>query len=146
MHWQRTFLHPMLVNFDAPSHDECAADRPLSNSPQQALTLLNDPTFVEASNHMAAILLAECGPDDLAQFLNAAYLKALSRQSSEQERIGLEKLFAVQLAYYQKNPDDAKQLMAVGRVDDSKFDVPKLGAYAQVCRVILNLHETITRY
>ena len=49
MHWQRTFLHPMLANFDAPSRDECTADRIQSNSPQQALTLLNDPVFVEAS-------------------------------------------------------------------------------------------------
>jgi hypothetical protein len=146
MHWQRTFLHPMLVNFDAPIRDECAAERPHSNSTKQALTLLNDPTFVEASNHQAAILLAECGPDDLTQFLSAAYLKALSRKPSEQERIGLKRLFTGQLAYYRNNPDDAKQLMVVGRVDASKFDVPKLAAYAQVCRVILNLHETITRY
>ena len=77
MHWQRAFLHPMLVNFDAPSRDECAADRPLSNSPQQALTLLNDPTFVEASNHLAANLIKECGSDDFPKFLDAAYLKAL---------------------------------------------------------------------
>ena len=146
MHWQRTFLHPMLVNFDAPSRDECAADRPLSNSPQQALTLLNDPTFVEASNHLAANLITECGSDDFSKFLNAAYLKALSRKPSDEELSGQEKLFADQLAYYQKNPNEAKKLMAVGRVEVSKFDLPTLAAYSQTCRVILNLHETITRY
>ena len=57
MHWQRTFLHPMLSNFDAPSRDECTADRTVSNSPQQALTLLNDPVFVEASRAFADRLL-----------------------------------------------------------------------------------------
>ena len=49
MHWQRTFLHPMLANFDAPSREDCVAARTQANSPQQALTLLNDPTFVEAA-------------------------------------------------------------------------------------------------
>src|SRR5690606_31046823 len=49
MHWQRTFLHPMLANFDAPSREDCIALRNEANSPQQALTLLNDPTFVEAA-------------------------------------------------------------------------------------------------
>jgi len=53
MHWQRTFLHPMLTNFDAPSRDECVAKRTQSNSPQQALTMLNDPVFVEASRAFA---------------------------------------------------------------------------------------------
>ena len=52
-HWQRTFLQPMLANFDAPSREECTASRTLSNSPQQALTLLNDPTFVEAARVLA---------------------------------------------------------------------------------------------
>ncbi|HEY6167677.1 MAG TPA: PSD1 and planctomycete cytochrome C domain-containing protein, partial [Verrucomicrobiae bacterium] len=53
MHWQRTFLHPMLANFDAPMRDECAAARTASNTPQQALTLLNDPSFVEAARVFA---------------------------------------------------------------------------------------------
>jgi len=52
-HWQRTFLHPMLANFDAPSREECVASRNVSNTPQQALTLLNDPSFVEASRAFA---------------------------------------------------------------------------------------------
>ena len=146
MHWQRAFLHPMLVNFDAPSRDECAADRPLSNSPQQALTLLNDPTFVEASNHLAANLIAECGCDDFSKFLDAAYLKALARKPSQEELSGQQKLFTRQLAYFQRHPEEAKRLMSVGRVDISDIDLPKLAAYAQTCRVILNLHETITRY
>src|SRR5207237_1115649 len=53
-HWQRTFLHPSLVNFDAPSREECVAQRSQSNTPQQALTLLNDPTYVEAARVFAA--------------------------------------------------------------------------------------------
>src|SRR5207248_4015539 len=56
-HWQRTFLHPMMANFDAPSREECTAIRVVSNTPQQALTLLNDPTFVEAARVLSARLL-----------------------------------------------------------------------------------------
>ena len=53
MHWQRTFLQPMLANFDAPPREECTAARTVANTPQQALTLLNDPTFVEAARVLA---------------------------------------------------------------------------------------------
>ena len=63
MHWQRTFLHPMLANFDAPAREECTATRNVSNTPQQALTLLNDPTFVEAARVFAARLLADAAND-----------------------------------------------------------------------------------
>ena len=58
MHWQRTFLHPMLANFDAPSRRTASRSARNANSPQQALTLLNDPTFVEAARVWAAKLLA----------------------------------------------------------------------------------------
>ena len=47
-HWQRTFLHPSMMAFDAPSRQECTAERATSNTPMQALTLLNDPTYVES--------------------------------------------------------------------------------------------------
>ncbi|HVV98809.1 MAG TPA: PSD1 and planctomycete cytochrome C domain-containing protein, partial [Planctomycetaceae bacterium] len=58
--WQRTFLHPSLLAFDAPSREECCAERNRSNIPQQALVLLNDPTYVEASRALAARILTEC--------------------------------------------------------------------------------------
>ena len=58
-HRQRTFMHPMLAAFDAPSREVCTVDRFESNSPQQALALLNDPTFVEAAKAMAARLPKE---------------------------------------------------------------------------------------
>jgi hypothetical protein len=61
-HWQRTFLHPMLANFDAPSREDCTAVRVVSNTPQQALTLLNDPSFVEAARALAAAHAAERRP------------------------------------------------------------------------------------
>jgi hypothetical protein len=59
MHWQRTFLHPMLANFDAPAATNAPRAQVNSNTPQQALTLLNDPAFVEAARLFAARLLGE---------------------------------------------------------------------------------------
>ena len=147
MHWQRTFLHPMLVNFDAPSRDECAADRPLSNSPQQALTLLNDPTFIEASNALAAALIIEYGIEDFSEFLDNAFLRALARRPSAEERAGLVTLHHDQLKYFRSHPVEAAKVLEVGMASEfPDVDSADLAAYAQVCRVILNLHETITRY
>lgn len=148
MHWQRTFLHPMLANFDAVSRDECTAGRTQSNSPQQALTLLNDPTFVEASRAMSDRVLRET--PDLNSFnatLNHAFLTALSRNPSQQESESLKAFYEKQLEYYRANPKDAKALEGVG---DKKFaltlSAPEQAAWTQVCRAVLNMHEVITRY
>jgi hypothetical protein len=145
MHWQRTFLHPMLANFDAPSRDECAADRSVSNSPQQALTLLNDPVFVEAARAFAGRVTRK-HPNDLTQQLNFAMHLALSRPASQQELQMLSKLYDKQLAYYQENPTEAEKFQRTGQYRPAGGNAIELSAMAQVCRVILNLHETITRY
>ena len=147
MHWQRTFLHPMLVNFDAPSRDECAADRPLSNSPQQALTLLNDPTFSEAAIALALRLAQEAPASTEAQ-IDRAFQRALARPARPAEMRGLLQLFAEQKVHYAKDPAAAEQFL---RGSGLTTHVPSdhranIAAFAQVCRVVLNLHETITRY
>ncbi len=120
VHWQRTFIHPMMAAFDAPSREECAVDRFPSNSPQQALALLNDPTFVEAAKALAARLESE--PTD-ADKINRAYLLALSRDPSAGERKNL-------IAFLEK----------------LRKELPDANPTEQLCRVILNLHETITRF
>ncbi len=143
MHWQRMFLHPMLVNFDAPARDECVALRSASNTPQQALTLLNDPTFVEAARVLATRLLAKPMTEDR---LNAAFLLAVGRQVKASERTALEKLIADQKAYYTANPAEATKLLKVGLTPPPTDDPATLAAWTQACRVLLNSHEVITRY
>ena len=145
-HWQRTFLHPMLANFDAPSREECVAARNLSNTPQQALTLLNDPTFVEAARVFAAKLLSSKRESDDAR-LDLAYEDALARPIKPEEQKSLERFLDLQREHYRANSDEAQKLVRVGRTPESK-DVAEteLAAWTQVCRVVLNLHETITRY
>src|SRR5437667_3983968 len=87
-HWQRTFLQPMLANFDAPAREECTANRIVSNTPQQALTLLNDPTFVEASRVFATGLLAAKAKSD-EERLELAFQRALSRSVADKEKRSL---------------------------------------------------------
>jgi hypothetical protein len=143
MHWQRMYLHPMLINFDAPSRDECTALRNYSNTPQQALTLLNDPTFVEAARAMAARLVARpAGPDRL----DFAFRLAMGREIRETERKGLEELIEAQTTYYKTNPAEASKLLKVGYSPSPPGDPAELAAWTQACRAILNSHEAITRY
>jgi hypothetical protein len=146
MHWQRTFLHPMLANFDAPSRDECAADRITSNSPQQALTLLNDPVFVEAAQAFAVDLLKALPDADFETHLSHGFQKAIAREPQPAEAQALRAFFDEQLAYYQANPGEANLFFARQPTEPNQLGVAKQAALAQVCRVILNLHETITRY
>jgi hypothetical protein len=142
MHWQRMYLHPMLINFDAPSRDECTALRNYSNTPQQALTLLNDPTFVEAARAMAARLLALPSDDRLSQ----GFRLAMGRDVKPSERPSLEKLIAEQTTYYKSNPAEAAKLIKVGFSQSMTSDPAELAAWTQACRVLLNSHEAITRY
>jgi hypothetical protein len=137
------FLHPMLINFDAPSRDECTALRSYSNTPQQALTLLNDPTFVEAARAMAARLLAlPAGGDRLGQ----GFRLAMGRDIKPAERPALEKLIGEQTTYYKANPAEAAKLIKVGFSQPPAGDPAELAAWTQACRVLLNSHEAITRY
>jgi hypothetical protein len=146
MHWQRTFLHPMLANFDAPSREECTANRTVSNTPQQALTLLNDPTFVEAARVFAArLLMAPCGGDEAT--LDMAFEDALARPARSKEKTSLLKFLAVQRENASDDTSVASKLVHVGNsAVPNNLPPAELAAWTEVCRVILNLQETITRY
>ena len=146
MHWQRTFLHPMLANFDAPSRDECAALRMVSNTPQQALTLLNDPTFVEAARLFASRLLNTASATTDAQRIRRAYQLALARDPKPKEIASLTAFLATQREHYRATPEEAVKLGKVGRAPQSTHDPVELGAWTNLCRVVLNAQETITRY
>ena len=146
VHWQRTFLHPMLANFDAPSREECTAARNVSSTPQQALTLLNDPTFVEAARGLAEKALSSRPDADFAGTLDAAYRRLLSRPPSSEEKASLSTFFQAQLAYYSAKPEEARKVIAIGQHPAAPVDPARLAAWTSVARVLLNLNETIVRY
>ncbi len=146
-HWQRTFLHPSLMAFDAPSRDECVAERPYSNTPLQALALLNDPTYVEAARAFAARILTESNGDSDAERVAWAWRQAVSRNPNERERETLLGLLEGAREEYRGDPEAAESLGAVGLYTwPSELDVSELAAWTAVTRTILNLQETFVRY
>ncbi len=145
-HWQRTFLHPMLKAFDAPSREECAAQRARSNTPLAALTLLNDPTFVEAARIFARRIVTEAGDDPEAR-ATWAYKQALGREPGDEVRAILVEVYREHRAQYEADPAAAMALVNVGAsATPAELNVAELAAWTSVARVILNLHEGITRY
>jgi hypothetical protein len=144
--WQRSFLHPSLLAFDAPSREECTAERNLSNIPQQALVLLNDPTYVEAARVFAAKILAAPGNADDQQRIVWAWRQALQRSPTPQESDVAMWLLQQHRGAYKENVEAAKQLVGVGQQSPPQtLDPAELAAWTHVARVLLNLHESITR-
>ena len=145
VHWQRQFLHPMLKAFDAPSREECTAQRPRSNTPIAAMTLLNDPTFLESARVFAARILQTGGKTTDAR-LSYAFRLAVSHKPDAFERKVLTGLLASQRRYFKANPKEADKLLATGIAPTpSNIDRIELAAWTAVARAILNLNETITR-
>jgi hypothetical protein len=143
--WQRTFLNPSLLNFDAPSHEECTAERTRSNTPQQALTLLNDVTYVEAARVFAE-KITKCGSKDPAERIKWAYRRALSRDPLPQETPILVALYEKQYKRYASDKPSAEKIITAGEYAQPKEADPcEVAAWTSVARAILNLHETITR-
>lgn len=143
--WQRTFLHPSLLAFDAPSREECCAERNRSNIPQQALVLLNDPSYVEASRAFAARILKEC-QGSTSERIAWAWRQCLQRSPRSEEVQTVETLLVGHLEIYRKNPEAAAALLKVGASPaPADLDAAELAAWTHVARVLLNLHETITR-
>ncbi len=144
-HWQRQYLHPSLLAFDAPSREECTADRARSNTPLQSLVLLNDPSYVEAAHAFAEMIVRE-GGTTTAERLAFAFRRAVSRPATEEELAVLEQLLTSHLAEYEANPAAAAEVLSVGAKPVAE-DLPKpeLAAWTSVARTILNLHEVITR-
>jgi len=139
-HWQRTFVHPALLALDAPTREECTARRPRSNNALAALVLLDDPSFVEAARVFAESLLAEEGDR-----LERAVRRTLQRAPTAAERRLLGRLLAGERARYLVDPEAARALVSVGQAPVPEGDLVERAAWTQVCRVLLNLHETVTR-
>ena len=143
--WQRSFLHPSLLAFDAPSREECAAERSRSNIPQQALVLLNDPTYVEAARAFAARILRQGGADANAR-IRWAWRQALSRLPRSDELNTVRALLELHLGEYRRDSQAAQALSKTGLSPaPGDLDPAELAAWTNVARVILNLHETIIR-
>ncbi len=145
-HWQRTFLHPSMKAFDAPSREECTADRPQSNTPLQSLVLLNDPSYVEAAKAFAARIL-EAGLASDGERVDFAFRLAFSRGATEPEREIVLALADGQRARYEAEPRKAQDLLGVGLyAAPTQLAPSELAAWTAVSRAILNKHELVMKY
>jgi hypothetical protein len=142
---QRTFPHPTLLTFDAPTREECTLNRANSNTPLQALDLLNDPIYVEAARVFAENVLRK-GGTTLAGQIRWTFNQALGRQPDNQELAVLSDLHARSLARFRKDHDAAVRLIHVGESSvQTGSSVADLAAMTTVTRAVLSLHELITR-
>lgn len=145
-HWQRQFLHPALLAFDAPSREECSADRPRSNTPLAALVLLNDPTHVEAARVLAQTTLADTGLKDNTTRIHSMVMRVLSRPALDTEIAVLTSLLEKHHDEFTNDPENAGRLAAIGQHPlPQNISRLELAPWISVARALLNLHETITR-
>jgi hypothetical protein len=142
--WKRTAPPPQFLTFDAPSRETCTVRRARTNTPLQALALMNDKQYVEAARKLAERMIAASpAPADRAAF---GFRLATGRQPTDREKAVLVKLYENQLAEYQANKDAAAKFLAVGESKrDEKLDVSEHAAWTLVANVILNLDETVTK-
>jgi hypothetical protein len=143
--WKRTVPPASLGTFDAPDREKCTARRALTNTPLQALILMNDPTYVEAARALAQRALLDGGKDEKSR-LTYAFRLATARPPTGKESGVLRGLLKGRLDAYRKDPKSAIKLLAVGESPyDKKLDAAELAAWTTVASTILNLDETITK-
>lgn len=143
--WQRSFLHPSMLAFDAPNREECCAERNRSNIPQQALVLLNDPSYVEAARAFAIRIQTECRGTTTDR-LTWAWQQALQRKPSQQELATMLPIVEEYTEQYRRDTNAANLLLQVGMSKlPSDGDRAEIAAWTHISRILLNLHETITR-
>ncbi len=145
-YWKRTVPPPTLGVFDTSTRETCWVRETRTNTPLHALTLLNDVTFVEAARVLAQRVMAD--EKTPAKRLALAFKSLTAREPTAAEAKVLLAAFERQLAAYQKNPDAAAKLLRVGESRlplFPKLDPAELAAYAQVCALVMNLDEAVTK-
>jgi hypothetical protein len=144
-HWKRQSPPPNMMIFDAPTREYCVVRRPRTNTPLQALALMNDLQFVEASRAFGQRIIRE-GGSDVADRIRYAFRLATSRRPDSGEVKLLAEVFRQQLADYRREKGAAEKLLAVGGFKaDESLDEGELAAWTTIASMILNLDETVTK-
>lgn len=143
--WKRTSPPPSMLIFDAPDRERCVVRRDQTNTPLQALVLMNEPLFVEASRKLAERMLTEGGAEP-ADRLSWGFLAATGRRPAADEVAPLANLLAKQLERFAAHPESATELLRVGESPRQEaLPAQVVAAYAVVANVLLNLDETLVR-
>ncbi len=142
--WRRSSPYPSFVAFDAPDRASCVIKRPRTNTPLQALTLLNDPVYVEAAVALADRLLGERPKANVRERVTYGFRLCLARAPKEEESRLLEQVYARAFERFQADPAAARAVLGEYR-RPSGADEAILAAWFEVATVLLNLDETITK-
>jgi Protein of unknown function (DUF1553)/Protein of unknown function (DUF1549)/Concanavalin A-like lectin/glucanases superfamily/Planctomycete cytochrome C len=145
-YWKRTIAPPEMVTFDAATRETCVVRETRTNTPLQALNLMNDVVYVEAARALAERMMHEGGAsaDDR---LRLGFRLATARLPKAAELHALRESWEAQLDYFTKHPAKAGQFLKVGeKAVDAKLNQKELAAYAMAASLILNLDEVITQH
>lgn len=142
--WKRTSPPPTLSTFDAPDREVCTVRRARTNTPLQALVLMNDPTYVEAARKLAERVLAQTGSTD--ERLKQMFRLVVAREPNARESAVLRRSLEEQIATFGADHNAAATLLSVGESPrDERLDAAELAAWATAASIILNLDEAVTR-
>ncbi len=144
-YWKRSVPHPAMLAFDAPGREICALRRPRSNTPIQALNLMNDPTYVEAARHLALRMLKTSA--GLTEQLQQGYRLLLGRDATAAELAVLSRAYERNRADFVANPSAAAGLLKAGEsaTTDAAIDPATLAAMTGIASTLLCLDETVTK-
>ena len=143
--WKRTSPPASLITFDAPDRETCTVRRGRTNTPLQALALMNDPTYVEAARKLAERAMME-GGGTAEERIGFVYRVVLARSPRPAELAVLKNVFDQEWSGYRGNVEGAMKLVSVGEsLRNVKLDVAEHAAWTMVCSAILNLDEAVTK-
>lgn len=144
-YWKRSAPMPNMLIFDAPTREKCMIQRPITNTPLQALVTLNDPQFVEAARALSQRLIKE-GGNNTASRINLGFHLVLSRPATPDETTVIERILGNQLARFRSDPKKATEFLAVGDTTrDETLDAAEHAAWMVVGQLLLNMDEALTR-
>ena len=142
--WKRTVPPAALTTFDAPDREKCTSRRLITNTPLQALVLLNDPTYVEAARALAQRACSK--PAAMPRRASASSSARPPRAAPRRPNCACSlDLAQRELEHYKKDPAQAAKLIAVGASKPGNVEAVELAAWTTVASTILNLDETITK-
>ena len=146
IYWKRSAPHPGMRILDAPTREKCVVQRPRTNTPLQALYLMNDVQYIEAARHLAERMMKE-GGKTAAERIQFGYRLMTSHAPSERSLKTLLKLYETELAHYKQNSEAATELLSQGESKrDENLDLIEHAAWTVVANVLLNMDATLTRF
>lgn len=142
---KRTVPHPSMATFDAPSWEICQVKRPTTNTPLQALALLNDVVYVEAARKFAERTMKEGGTSADSR-LTYAFRLATGRRPMTAELASLRTSLENYVTRFRQSPSAAEELLEHGESPrDKSLDSAELAAHTAIASVLLNLDESVSK-